>query len=110
MVVELSFFYVDTETTEIYTSSHTFPYTTLFRSHPHRRDDAPERSQHRLGEIGEERHDRRQRLEEHTSELQSRELISYAVFCLKKKKKNIRDHDVGGADFKSATFGSDLDD
>src|SRR5216110_352977 len=28
------------------------------------------------------------RSEEHTSELQSRELISYAVFCLKKKKKN----------------------
>src|SRR5213594_4647280 len=28
------------------------------------------------------------RSEEHTSELQSRTLISYAVFCLKKKKKN----------------------
>src|SRR5216110_2457381 len=27
------------------------------------------------------------RSEEHTSELQSRELISYAVFCLKKKKR-----------------------
>src|SRR5213594_1844876 len=27
------------------------------------------------------------RSEEHTSELQSRTLISYAVFCLKKKKK-----------------------
>ena len=27
------------------------------------------------------------RSEEHTSELQSRGLISYAVFCLKKKKK-----------------------
>ena len=27
--------------------------------------------------------------EEHTSELQSRETISYAVFCLKKKKKNM---------------------
>src|SRR5216110_2867697 len=27
------------------------------------------------------------RSEEHTSELQSRELSSYAVFCLKKKKK-----------------------
>src|SRR5216110_2421279 len=30
------------------------------------------------------------RSEEHTSELQSRELISYAVFCLKKKKKTKR--------------------
>jgi len=27
------------------------------------------------------------RSEEHTSDLQSRETISYAVFCLKKKKK-----------------------
>src|SRR3546814_6510214 len=35
------------------------------------------------------------RSEEHTSELQSLMRISYAVFCLKKKKKNkhcIRDH------------------
>src|SRR5216110_1120740 len=30
------------------------------------------------------------RSEEHTSELQSRELISYAVFCLKKKKERDR--------------------
>ena len=29
-----------------------------------------------------------ERSEEHTSELQSRETISYAVFCLKKKKNN----------------------
>jgi len=29
----------------------------------------------------------RRRSEEHTSELQSRETISYAVFCLKKKNK-----------------------
>src|SRR3546814_10301447 len=32
-------------------------------------------------------HDRRIRSEEHTSELQSLMRISYAVFCLKKKKK-----------------------
>src|SRR3546814_1122162 len=31
-----------------------------------------------------------ERSEEHTSELQSLMRISYAVFCLKKKKKNIR--------------------
>src|SRR3546814_8910823 len=31
----------------------------------------------------------RRRSEEHTSELQSLMRISYAVFCLKKKKKNI---------------------
>src|SRR3546814_9463673 len=33
---------------------------------------------------------RRQRSEEHTSELQSLMRISYAVFCLKKKKKKNR--------------------
>src|SRR3546814_5965237 len=33
------------------------------------------------------RHDAGQRSEEHTSELQSLMRISYAVFCLKKKKK-----------------------
>src|SRR5213075_3420876 len=56
-----------------------FPYTTLFRSHdfgpavfhPHHLVTVPH--QHRS--------------EEHTSELQSRLVISYAVFCLKKKKK-----------------------
>src|SRR3546814_3979007 len=32
------------------------------------------------------------RSEEHTSELQSLMRISYAVFCLKKKKKNITKH------------------
>src|SRR3546814_10091065 len=60
-----------------------FPYTTLFRSlaafHPRDRtqgrvamaDSAP--ASHRS--------------EEHTSELQSLMRISYAVFCLKKKKK-----------------------
>ena len=37
------------------------------------------------------------RSEEHTSELQSPEAISYAVFCLKKKKDN-RDADGGIVD------------
>ena len=32
------------------------------------------------------------RSEEHTSELQSHSFISYAVFCLKKKKKNNTQH------------------
>src|SRR6187431_1582704 len=55
-----------------------FPYTTLFRSNerpPVRdlREDALGVG-HPLG-----------RSEEHTSELQSRTVISYAVFCLKKK-------------------------
>src|SRR3546814_9006592 len=33
-----------------------------------------------------------ERSEEHTSELQSLMRISYAVFCLKKKKKNKKEH------------------
>src|SRR3546814_6299576 len=67
-----------------------FPYTTLFRSAeiPFGRHldgvgavlGAGERERQRLtGEIG-------SRSEEHTSELQSLMRISYAVFCLKKKK------------------------
>src|SRR5213596_1412693 len=58
-----------------------FPYTTLFRSL-----------------VGETVHERgvgavleqppHERSEEHTSELQSHGLISYAVFCLKKKKND----------------------
>src|SRR3546814_5709745 len=39
--------------------------------------------------IEEDVHHRRQRSEEHTSELQSLMRISYAVFCLKKKKQHI---------------------
>src|SRR5216110_3630853 len=34
------------------------------------------------------------RSEEHTSELQSRELISYAVFCLKKKNNKYSIHGI----------------
>src|SRR3546814_3645629 len=37
------------------------------------------------------------RSEEHTSELQSLMRISYAVFCLKKKKNKIRTHTLGTA-------------
>src|SRR5213082_4009132 len=58
-----------------------FPYTTLFRS---------ARCSWRCPPAG--RHPRTWptcRSEEHTSELQSPDTISYAVFCLKKKKKNI---------------------
>src|SRR3546814_7695561 len=88
-----------------------FPYPTLFRSHEqhplealeepdpgededeaqHQRpEDAPE--QHPELELAGNRevaHDDRpheHRSEEHTSELQSLMRISYAVFCLKKKK------------------------
>src|SRR5213083_3515094 len=54
-----------------------FPYTTLFRS-SRRAPEAPERRAYLCRAPG--------RSEEHTSELQSLAVISYAVFCLKKKK------------------------
>src|SRR3546814_2929360 len=61
-----------------------FPYTTLFRS------PRPLRRPPRFCTQGNGRGRRRPRdkSEEHTSELQSLMRISYAVFCLKKKKKN----------------------
>src|SRR3546814_12751725 len=58
-----------------------FPYTTLFRS-PDRRGGGIPWSGGQAHRI-----DRAHRSEEHTSELQSLMRISYAVFCLKKKKK-----------------------
>src|ERR1043166_9998840 len=57
-----------------------FPYTTLFRSH----HTTARHDQNVLRRY----HQHPMRSEEHTSELQSRFGISYAVFCLKKKKNN----------------------
>src|SRR3546814_5268803 len=57
-----------------------FPYTTLFRSR-----DAPQAHPESRATPIPCRH-RSTRSEEHTSELQSLMRISYAVFCLKKKK------------------------
>src|SRR3546814_3162055 len=79
-----------------------FPYTTLFRSYlsmdewprtdrgagsrlpepPPELASLPRTSREELAVVEE-----RERSEEHTSELQSLMRISYAVFCLKKKKK-----------------------
>src|SRR3546814_15323295 len=62
-----------------------FPYTTLFRSVEHRFDAlASQGTQQR--NTGRQAQDTGGRSEEHTSELQSLMRISYAVFCLKKKK------------------------
>src|SRR3546814_8796286 len=80
-----------------------FPYTTLFRSPvgrrgakaprqdrerppdaPHQGNADPQSQRPQLGSGG--------RSEEHTSELQSLMRISYAVFCLKKKKINKERH------------------
>src|SRR3546814_2107434 len=91
-----------------------FPYTTLFRSLEQQNlargdraeDDKarrygqkrrkgpglPERYQNSGGKHEQQTHcrphKRQPRSEEHTSELQSLMRISYAVFCLKKKKKH----------------------
>src|SRR3546814_2718760 len=84
-----------------------FPYTTLFRSargaepHPPGVDESPRPpaaspAADRRGPVGGRHHllsgeprrlSGQGRSEEHTSELQSLMRISYAVFCLKKKKK-----------------------
>src|SRR3546814_3292258 len=82
-----------------------FPYTTLFRSarhagcrrsgEPARENESRRRRRYRTrtppGRNGTRRRvdraGRRNRSEEHTSELQSLMRISYAVFCLKKKKQ-----------------------
>src|SRR3546814_7181704 len=77
-----------------------FPYTTLFRS--------AQSAHHRAARAGAVRRKDRSapvrrraavwrpgsgcRSEEHTSELQSLMRISYAVFCLKKKKKTHTTH------------------
>src|SRR3546814_3850505 len=89
-----------------------FPYTTLFRS-DHRSAGVEEAAAARaiggipdiiivklelariavavgLGQDGDRRSRCGKRSEEHTSELQSLMRISYAVFCLKKKKKHHR--------------------
>src|SRR5881409_2025344 len=60
-----------------------FPYTTLFRSLPGAGAPNPHCASFRRNVDW--------RSEEHTSELQSQSHISYAVFCLKKKKKHGQD-------------------
>src|SRR3546814_7809881 len=79
-----------------------FPYTTLFRSalmstykFVGRLHEVIPSGSHRfsLGASGSpqkwaEKSEERKRSEEHTSELQSLMRISYAVFCLKKKKQS----------------------
>src|SRR5213075_3573135 len=76
------FFFNDTATTEIYTTRHTLSlHDALPISRRQVRDRGVCDQRADFGGTG--------RSEEHTSELQSRLVISYAVFCLKKKKINI---------------------
>src|SRR3546814_6485151 len=67
-----------------------FPYTTLFRSRSCRASRCAIVGQERCQDTSDK--DQRKvtdyRSEEHTSELQSLMRISYAVFCLKKKKNH----------------------
>src|SRR3546814_1028247 len=58
------------------------------QSRARQRADQPRRQVPELDRAGRRRAQRLGRSEEHTSELQSLMRISYAVFCLKKKKKN----------------------
>src|SRR3546814_942441 len=84
-----------------------FPYTTLFRSRPHsfaissaidaelRANPGPHSWDRRFPKMPDPSLqlrvilDLHARSEEHTSELQSLMRISYAVFCLQKKKENM---------------------
>src|SRR3546814_3489529 len=68
-----------------------FPYTTLFRSEKNAGEYSSKPTQKGSRTLASENSCRstrteRSRSEEHTSELQSLMRISYAVFCLKKKK------------------------
>src|SRR2546426_6720426 len=67
-----------------------FPYTTLFRSHGHHLRDLPRVERHARGvalEVGVLRLERDQ--DRKSTRLNSSHLvISYAVFCLKKKKQS----------------------
>src|SRR6187455_3875904 len=88
------FFFNDTATTEIYTVMNTLSlHDALPISQPTARRRLGETtdalSTDELPAVSDARS------EEHTSELQSLITISYAVFCLKKKKKtNIKNHIV----------------
>src|SRR6188768_4526525 len=78
LIFLLFFFFNDTATTEIYTSINTLSL----------HDALPIRCRHRRRKVRSRTKRSRwcKRSEEHTSELQSPIDISYAVFCLKKKK------------------------
>src|SRR2546422_1868365 len=87
-----------------------FPYTTLFRSVHRvvrivRRDEgARERQQIAVGRRPQRVVGRRPRREERdrksTRLNSSHGYISYAVFCLKKKKRQKRTHSIGGRTHK----------
>src|SRR3546814_10739822 len=93
------FFFNDTATTEIYTYCHTLSLHDALpiyeagqaahvRGFQRRSDGRPTGESRIRPGLRHPLSASRPRSEEHTSELQSLMRISYAVFCLKKKKKN----------------------
>src|ERR1051325_12223792 len=92
------FFFNDTATTEIYTLS---VHDALPISPERRRDRRRRRRDQHPGRPG-------HRSEEHTSELQSPYVISYAVFCLKNKTTQLRhsSKNYEGQDTWSMTHGT----
>src|SRR5213083_1533806 len=76
------FFFSDPAPAEIYTTANTL---SLHDALPISARAIRERSATRCCSTGSLPRSRRRRSEEHTSELQSLAVISYAVFCLKKK-------------------------
>src|SRR5881227_167990 len=94
-IVYLSFifFFNDTATTEIYTTVHTLSLHDALPISSPSGEPASGCSRALITSNG-------TRSEEHTSELQSRTVISYAVFCLKKKRKS-----VGGGAVASLNVG-----
>src|SRR5216110_2573995 len=98
------FFFNDPATTEIYTSSHTLSlHDALPTSAPRRRaGSGPTSTTCAPGAF------RATRSEEHTSELQSRELISYAVCCLNKKSFFVNaEVSADGNNWSTAAYASD---
>src|SRR5213595_4368241 len=82
IIILFFFFFNDPATTEIYTTEDTLSlHDALPISVPAPANPAPP---------GHVRPRPGTRSEEHTSELQSPSVISYAVFCLKKKKRSPR--------------------
>src|SRR6056300_766168 len=82
------FFFNDTATTEIYTNLNTLSL----------HDALPISTLRPLTDLNDDRAPalKSWRSEEHTSELQSHSEISYAVFCLKKKKNRHIAHELHG--------------
>src|SRR5256885_10494026 len=75
-----------------------FPYTTLFRSHQRALGGAPHARAHAHGLHGVLR--QRQGDRKSTRLNSSHLVISYAVFCLKKKNEIFKTNDAGSGAFK----------